>query len=125
MHDENISKYYHAFDSMLLSTVSITMLYGLQDLNLLLDLNFTPKIIVLMIKLYPKDYSRISINAAKRTTEYIALELISRNFGIISCKSDVYSFRMLLMEMARGRRNVDCRQRIHARFITLRGYMIG
>ena len=34
-------------------------------------------------------------------------ELISRNFGGISHKSDVYSYGMLLLEIAGGRRNVN------------------
>jgi hypothetical protein len=33
--------------------------------------------------------------------------MISGSFGVISSKSDVYSFRMLLLEMAGGRRNAD------------------
>jgi len=39
----------------------------------------------------------------------MAPELISRNFGLISYKFDVYSFGMLLLEMAGGKRNYDSR----------------
>nr|CAD1842729.1 unnamed protein product [Ananas comosus var. bracteatus] len=84
-------------------------LFG-KDLNILLDQNFTPKISNFgLAKLYPKDYSHVSISAARGTTRYIAPELISRSFGMLSYKSDVYSFGMLPIEMAGGWRNVDLR----------------
>ncbi|GAY68909.1 hypothetical protein CUMW_267840 [Citrus unshiu] len=44
-------------------------------------------------------------DATRGTIGYIAPELISRNFGTVSCKSDVYGFGMVLLEMAGGRRN--------------------
>ncbi|RWW09118.1 hypothetical protein GW17_00027412 [Ensete ventricosum] len=82
--------------------------FDIKPHNILLDHAFTPKISDFgLAKLYPKDYSLISVSAARGTIGYIAPELISRCFGVISQKSDVYSFGMLLMEMAGGRRNVD------------------
>ncbi|URE47399.1 STYKc [Musa troglodytarum] len=82
--------------------------FDIKPHNILLDHTFTPKISDFgLAKLYPKDYSLISISAARGTIGYIAPELISRSFGVISHKSDVYSFGMLLMEMAGGRRNVN------------------
>ncbi|KAF0899010.1 hypothetical protein E2562_012701 [Oryza meyeriana var. granulata] len=47
------------------------------------------------------------MSAARATVGYIAPEMISRSFDAISSKSDVYSLRMLLLEMAGGRRNAD------------------
>lgn len=37
---------------------------------------------------------------------YIAPEVFPRNFGVVSDKSDVYSFRMMILEMVGGRRNI-------------------
>ncbi|EHA8591775.1 putative LEAF RUST 10 DISEASE-RESISTANCE LOCUS RECEPTOR-LIKE PROTEIN KINASE-like 2.3 [Cocos nucifera] len=84
--------------------------FDIKPHNILLDQNFTPKISDFgLAKLYPKDYSLVSISAARGTIGYIAPELISRNFGVVSYKSDVYSFGMLLLELSGGRRNVDPR----------------
>ena len=38
---------------------------------------------------------------------YITTEVFSRNFENASYKSDVYNFGILLLEMVRGRKNVD------------------
>ncbi|WRX18916.1 Serine-threonine/tyrosine-protein kinase [Theobroma cacao] len=38
---------------------------------------------------------------------YIAPEVLSRNFGNVSYKSDIYSFGMLLLEMVGGTKNID------------------
>ncbi|KAF9623677.1 hypothetical protein IFM89_003709 [Coptis chinensis] len=38
---------------------------------------------------------------------YIAPEVFSRNFGGISHKSDVYSYGMMILEMAGARNNID------------------
>ena len=38
---------------------------------------------------------------------YIALEMLSKNFGNVSYKADVYNFGMLLIEMVGGRKNID------------------
>ena len=38
---------------------------------------------------------------------YITTEVFSRNFENVSYKSDVYNFGILLLEMVRGRKNVD------------------
>ncbi|XP_073103937.1 rust resistance kinase Lr10-like [Elaeis guineensis] len=84
--------------------------FDIKPQNILLDKNFTPKISDFgLAKLYPKEYGLVSMSAARGTIGYIAPELISRNFGVISDKSDVYSYGMLLLEMAGGRRNVDRR----------------
>ncbi|OAY75285.1 Glycerophosphodiester phosphodiesterase protein kinase domain-containing GDPDL2, partial [Ananas comosus] len=82
--------------------------FDIKPHNILLDNHFNPKISDFgLAKLYPKDYSLVSLSVARGTIGYIAPELVSRNFGIVSDKSDVYSFGMLLLEMAGGRRNVD------------------
>lgn len=82
--------------------------FDIKPHNILLDHEFVPKVSDFgLAKLYPKDYSLVSMSAARGTIGYIAPELVSRSFGVISYKSDVYSFGMLLMEMAGGRRNVN------------------
>lgn len=84
--------------------------FDIKPHNILLDHDFTPKVSDFgLAKLFPKDYSLVPMSAARGTIGYIAPELISRSFGVISHKADVYSFGMLLMEMAGGRRNADPR----------------
>ena len=39
--------------------------------------------------------------------DYIAPEVFSRNFGIVSQKSDFYSYGMMILEMVAGRKNTD------------------
>ncbi|KAF3433866.1 hypothetical protein FNV43_RR24969 [Rhamnella rubrinervis] len=46
----------------------------------------------------------LSLTAARGTMGYMAPELFYRNIGGVSYKADVYSFGMLLMEMARRRK---------------------
>jgi serine/threonine protein kinase len=82
--------------------------FDIKPHNILLDSDFTPKIADFgLAKLYPRDNSFLPVSAARGTVGYIAPEMISRSFGSISSKYDVYSFGMLLLEMAGGRRNVD------------------
>ena len=45
------------------------------------------------------------MTVARGTMGYIAPEMLSRNIG--SYKSDVFSYRMLLLEMVGGRKNID------------------
>ena len=58
------------------------------------------------MKLCSKDHSAVSMTVARGTIGYIALEVLSRNFGNATYKLDVYSFDMLL-EMVGGRKNID------------------
>ncbi|XP_040378209.1 LEAF RUST 10 DISEASE-RESISTANCE LOCUS RECEPTOR-LIKE PROTEIN KINASE-like 2.7 [Oryza brachyantha] len=82
--------------------------FDIKPHNILLGDNFIPKVADFgLAKLYPKDKSFVSDRALRGTVGYIALEMVSRSFGVISSKSDVYSFGMLLLEMAGGRRNAD------------------
>ncbi|XP_008232089.2 PREDICTED: LEAF RUST 10 DISEASE-RESISTANCE LOCUS RECEPTOR-LIKE PROTEIN KINASE-like 2.1 [Prunus mume] len=80
--------------------------FDIKPHNILLDENFNPKISDFgLAKLYPIDNSIVSLTAARGTMGYIAPELFYKNIGGVSYKADVYSFGMLLMEMASRRKN--------------------
>ncbi|KAF7011909.1 hypothetical protein CFC21_026160 [Triticum aestivum] len=82
--------------------------FDIKPHNILLDSNFVPKVADFgLAKLYPRDNNFVPLSALRGTIGYIAPEMISRSFGVISTKSDIYSFGMLLLEMAGGRRNAD------------------
>ncbi|GMP24790.1 hypothetical protein CsSME_00001940 [Camellia sinensis var. sinensis] len=82
--------------------------FDIKPHNILLDENFTPKLSDFgLAKLYPINDSIVSLTAARGTMGYMAPELFYKNIGGISYKADVYSFGMLLMEMAGRRRNLN------------------
>ncbi|XP_050247191.1 rust resistance kinase Lr10-like isoform X2 [Quercus robur] len=82
--------------------------FDIKPHNILLDENFTPKVSDFgLAKLYPANDSIVSLTAARGTLGYIAPELFYKNIGGISYKADVYSFGMLLLEMASRRKNFN------------------
>ena len=82
--------------------------FDIKPHNILLDENFTPKVSDFgLAKLYPVDDSIVSLTAARGTLGYIAPELFYKNIGGVSYKADVYSFGMLLLEMANRRKNFN------------------
>ncbi|KAL6321093.1 hypothetical protein AAG906_012865 [Vitis piasezkii] len=82
--------------------------FDIKPHNILLDKNFTPKVSDFgLAKSYPADHSIVSLTGARGTRGYMAPELFYKNIGGVSYKADVYSFGMLLMEMAGRRRNLN------------------
>ncbi|KAL1553601.1 rust resistance kinase Lr10-like isoform X1 [Salvia divinorum] len=78
--------------------------------NILLDKDMNPRISDFgLAKLCPNRSSIVSMTVARGTIGYIAPEVFSRNFGEVSYKSDVYSYGMLILEMAGGKRTIDPR----------------
>ncbi|XP_027343743.1 LEAF RUST 10 DISEASE-RESISTANCE LOCUS RECEPTOR-LIKE PROTEIN KINASE-like 2.1 [Abrus precatorius] len=81
--------------------------FDIKPHNILLDENFVPKVSDFgLARLYPVDNSIVTLTAARGTIGYMAPELFYQNIGV-SFKVDVYSFGMLLMEMASKRRNLN------------------
>ncbi|KAG8655515.1 hypothetical protein MANES_04G044909v8 [Manihot esculenta] len=82
--------------------------FDIKPHNILLDENFTPKISDFgLAKLYPTKGSIASLTAARGTIGYMAPELFYKNIGRVSHKVDVYSFGMLLLEIAGKRKNLN------------------
>ncbi|GAU44192.1 hypothetical protein TSUD_373270 [Trifolium subterraneum] len=82
--------------------------FDIKPHNILLDENFIPKVSDFgLAKLYPNDNSIVTLTAARGTIGYMAPELFYKNIGGVSHKADVYSFGMLLMEMASKKRNLN------------------
>jgi serine/threonine protein kinase len=82
--------------------------FDIKPYNILLDENFTLKVSDFgLAKLYPVNDSIVSLTTVKGTLGYMAPELFYKNIGSISYKADVYSFGMLLMEMADRRNKVN------------------
>ncbi|XP_048138764.1 rust resistance kinase Lr10-like [Rhodamnia argentea] len=82
--------------------------FDIKPHNILLDQYFTPKVSDFRLaRLYPTDHSIVSLIIARGTLGYMAPELFYKNIGGVSYKADVYSFGMLLMEMAGRRKNTN------------------
>ncbi|XP_056160147.1 rust resistance kinase Lr10-like [Syzygium oleosum] len=82
--------------------------FDIKPHNILLDKNFTPKVSDFgLARLYPMNHSTVSLTAARGTLGYMAPELFYKSIGGVSYKADVYSFGMMLMEMAGRRKNVN------------------
>ncbi|KAG5603868.1 hypothetical protein H5410_025360 [Solanum commersonii] len=82
--------------------------FDIKPHNILLDEDFFPKISDFgLAKLCMKKESIVSMLGARGTIGYIAPEIVCRNLGGVSHKSDVYSYGMMVLEMVGGRKNVD------------------
>lgn len=83
--------------------------FDIKPHNILLDAKFCAKISDFGLAKLPKiGQSNISTLVGPRgTIGYIAPEICSNHFGRVSYKSDVYSYGMMVLEMAGRRRNVN------------------
>ncbi|KAL1213106.1 Protein SUPPRESSOR OF NPR1-1 CONSTITUTIVE 4 [Cardamine amara subsp. amara] len=81
--------------------------FDIKPQNVLLDDNFCAKVSDFgLAKLCEKKESILSLLDTRGTVGYIAPEMISRLYGNVSHKSDVYSYGMLVLEMI-GARNKE------------------
>ncbi|XP_026404033.1 rust resistance kinase Lr10-like [Papaver somniferum] len=81
--------------------------YDIKPGNILLDLNMSPKVADFgLAKLCNRDNTHVSLSGYRGTPGYSAPEFLMHNYPITH-KCDVYSFGMLLFEIARRQRNTN------------------
>ncbi|KAH6797049.1 hypothetical protein C2S52_021603 [Perilla frutescens var. hirtella] len=82
--------------------------FDIKPQNILLDEELCPKISDFgLAKLCKKKQSILSVMGTRGTIGYIAPEVFFKDFGGVSYKSDVYSYGMMLLEMAGAKEIVD------------------
>ncbi|CAA2965295.1 LEAF RUST 10 DISEASE-RESISTANCE LOCUS RECEPTOR-LIKE PROTEIN KINASE-like isoform X2 [Olea europaea subsp. europaea] len=84
--------------------------FDIKPHNILLDKDFNPKISNFgLARLCPNSSSIVSILGARGTIGYIAPEIVYRNIGDVSHKSDVYSYGMMILKMIGQTKNINVR----------------
>ncbi|XP_022869872.1 LEAF RUST 10 DISEASE-RESISTANCE LOCUS RECEPTOR-LIKE PROTEIN KINASE-like 2.4 [Olea europaea var. sylvestris] len=82
--------------------------FDIKPHNILLDKDFNPKMSDFgLARLCPNRSSIVPMPGARGTIGYIAPEIVCRNFGNVSHKSDVYSYGMMILEMAGETKNIE------------------
>ncbi|XP_022846613.1 LEAF RUST 10 DISEASE-RESISTANCE LOCUS RECEPTOR-LIKE PROTEIN KINASE-like 2.4 [Olea europaea var. sylvestris] len=84
--------------------------FDIKPHNILLDKDFNPKISDFgLARLCPNRSDIVSILGARGTIGYIAPEIVYRNIGDVSHKSDVYSYGMMILEIIGQTKNINVR----------------
>ncbi|PRQ41672.1 putative glycerophosphodiester phosphodiesterase, protein kinase RLK-Pelle-LRK10L-2 family [Rosa chinensis] len=82
--------------------------FDIKPHNILLDESFNSKISDFgLARFYPREQNTVYVTAARGTRGYIAPEMFYKTIGGVSYKADVYSFGMLLLEIAGRRKNLN------------------